>query len=125
MGENDDYKVGYGKPPAEHRFKKGQSGNPNGRKQHLKNASTILNEELNLVITVREGGKDRRLTKRAALIKALVNDAIGNRPNARKQLIDLLNISPPPEPWLPDEGDERAMQELVSRLKVTGETNEE
>lgn len=26
-----DYKVGYKKPPKEHRFKKGQSGNPNGR----------------------------------------------------------------------------------------------
>ena len=26
-----NYDVGYGKPPAEHRFKKGQSGNPRGR----------------------------------------------------------------------------------------------
>lgn len=27
----DDYEVGYGRPPKEHRFRKGQSGNPNGR----------------------------------------------------------------------------------------------
>ncbi|MFP5328548.1 MAG: DUF5681 domain-containing protein [Alphaproteobacteria bacterium] len=26
-----DYEVGYKKPPKKHRFKKGQSGNPNGR----------------------------------------------------------------------------------------------
>lgn len=34
--ENDDYEVGYGKPPKSTRFKKGQSGNPLGRpkKQH-------------------------------------------------------------------------------------------
>ncbi len=25
------YQVGYGKPPAQTRFKQGQSGNPNGR----------------------------------------------------------------------------------------------
>jgi|TARA_R110002072_G_scaffold44357_1_gene124248 hypothetical protein len=34
--ENDDYEVGYGKPPKSTQFKKGQSGNPRGRpkKQH-------------------------------------------------------------------------------------------
>ena len=26
------YEVGYGKPPKQHRFKQGQSGNPKGRK---------------------------------------------------------------------------------------------
>jgi hypothetical protein len=29
--ENDDDKVGFCKPPKKHRFKKGRSGNPNGR----------------------------------------------------------------------------------------------
>lgn len=28
-----DYKVGFGKPPEEHQYKKGQSGNPDGRKK--------------------------------------------------------------------------------------------
>jgi hypothetical protein len=40
-GENDDlpipYDVGYGKPPAEHRFQKGKSGNPTGRPRKSKN----------------------------------------------------------------------------------------
>ena len=31
-----DYEVGYGKPPKEHRFKKGQSGNPRGRPKDAK-----------------------------------------------------------------------------------------
>ena len=30
------YVVGYGKPPAEYRFKKGQSGNPRGRPRKAK-----------------------------------------------------------------------------------------
>jgi hypothetical protein len=29
-GKTGDYEIGYGKPPKEHRFKKGKSGNPAG-----------------------------------------------------------------------------------------------
>ena len=29
--DNDDYEVGYGRPPKSGQFKKGQSGNPKGR----------------------------------------------------------------------------------------------
>jgi hypothetical protein len=29
--QSEDYEVGYGKPPKEHQFKKGRSGNPRGR----------------------------------------------------------------------------------------------
>jgi Family of unknown function (DUF5681) len=31
-----DYRVGYGKPPLETRFKQGQSGNPRGRPRGAK-----------------------------------------------------------------------------------------
>jgi hypothetical protein len=31
MDHDDDYAVGYGKPPRQHRFRKGVSGNPGGR----------------------------------------------------------------------------------------------
>ena len=38
QGSAADYEVGYGKPPTEHRFKPGESGNPKGnvkRRTHL------------------------------------------------------------------------------------------
>ena len=41
--ENSDG-VGYGKPPSEHTWKPGQSGNPKGRPKGSKNKSTILRE---------------------------------------------------------------------------------
>ena len=31
MSEHRDYEVGYKRPPKEHQFKKGVSGNPKGR----------------------------------------------------------------------------------------------
>jgi phage terminase large subunit-like protein len=41
---NDDYEVGYGKPPASSRFRKGQSGNRSGRPKGTKNLKTDLLE---------------------------------------------------------------------------------
>jgi hypothetical protein len=42
-----DYQVGYGKPPKDTRFKKGQSGNPRGRAPGAKNLKTLLIDTLN------------------------------------------------------------------------------
>ena len=45
-GQPRDYPVGYGKPPAESRFQKGQSGNPGGRPRGTKKLVTLLGEVL-------------------------------------------------------------------------------
>src|SRR5262245_66242274 len=68
-----DYKVGYGKPPCQTRFRKGRSGNPNGRAAGDKNLSTLLNEALNERVVVNENGRRRKITKRKAIVKQLVN----------------------------------------------------
>ena len=44
--KQDDYEVGYGKPPRHTWFKKGQSGNPRGRPCGSKNLKTLLSEAL-------------------------------------------------------------------------------
>ena len=53
---SDGYEVGYAKPPAENRFKPGQSGNPNGRPRGSRNRSRLptLNEERMKEIIIEE-----------------------------------------------------------------------
>lgn len=42
-----DYKVGKGKPPKEHQFKPGQSGNPAGKIKGTRDHKTIFNDMVN------------------------------------------------------------------------------
>lgn len=73
---SDDYEVGYGKPPKKNQFKKGKSGNPKGRPKKSRCPLTIIKEELDLSITVKEGNKTITMTKGEAVLKQMVNKAI-------------------------------------------------
>jgi hypothetical protein len=86
-----EYEVGYGKPPHHTRFKSGQSGNPRGRPSGAKNLSTLLNEALNEpVVVVTENGGRKRISKRQASFKQLVNEAAKGNLRALKLLVDIL-----------------------------------
>ena len=74
--KKDEYEVGYGKPPKKHQFKKGQSGNPKGRKKNSKNTLEILKDELNQKVSLTENGAEIVLTKRQAMLKHMVNKAV-------------------------------------------------
>ena len=50
-------------PPVEHRFKPGQSGNPNGRPKGAKDWRTIFNERLDMIENSREKIADVVITK--------------------------------------------------------------
>ena len=99
MNNNDDYDTGYKKPPKHTRFRKGQSGNPKGRPRKIKDPARLLEIELDKMISVRDGGKEVRISKRAAFMTALVNDGITGKNQSRQLLLALLNVSNPPQPY--------------------------
>ena len=72
----NDYEVGYGKPPKDSQFKKGQSGNPKGRPKGSRNFKTDLQEEMQLQIQVTESGKFEIVSKQRAMIKRTMEKAL-------------------------------------------------
>jgi len=64
------YPVGFGKPPVDHRFKKGQpSPNPRGRPRKDKRFQQALEEAFARKVPVKIGGKTKRMSAREVTIQ--------------------------------------------------------
>ena len=82
-------KVGYGRPPKANQFKPGKSGNPKGRPKGSLNLVNDLAAELSELITVREDGRARRISKQRALIKSLLAKGIQGEVRAAAAVLAL------------------------------------
>jgi hypothetical protein len=67
--------VGYKRPPVKTQFRKGQSGNPNGRRKGQRNLAPVLLEVLRQTVKVKRGGKSKRMSKGDALVQMLLFNA--------------------------------------------------
>jgi hypothetical protein len=88
-----DYTVGRGKPPKEYTWKKGRSGNPTGRPQKKSDKKSIIEEIMNEPIVMREDGKERKITKYAALFRSHLAKGIkGDTRSARLVLEEAASL---------------------------------
>jgi len=72
-----DYKIGWGKPPEETRFKKGVSGNPKGRPKRKPVAlAETIQAALNAPMHYRENGRMKTATRDEARLKKLIDRAL-------------------------------------------------
>jgi hypothetical protein len=88
-GSKNDYDVGYGKPPKSGQFKKGQSGNPSGKK-HPPKLEAVLAKALAKTVVVAVDGKKQTLTMLELVIEALTRKAAKGEIGATKLLFSAI-----------------------------------
>ena len=81
--------TGYKRPPVKNRFRKGQSGNPSGRRKGQRNLRPVLVEVLSQTVKVKLGKKSERMTKGDACIKMLMSKAHNGDHRAVQAVITL------------------------------------
>lgn len=86
----EGYDVGYGKPPKQAQFKKGQSGNSHGRPKGTLNLATVLERTLREKVVVNQSGRRKVMTKLEAAISQLVNKAASGDGHAIRYLCQLI-----------------------------------
>lgn len=84
-----DYAVGYGKPPAAHRFKNGNKANTKGRRKGSRNRKLAIQEILLEPVAVREGGEIKQVPAIVVLIKKLLSKAFAGDNRAAITIIGL------------------------------------
>src|ERR1700730_18215022 len=79
-----EYEVGYRKPPKKSQFKKGQSGNPKASKktEPIDDLRVVIDGVLAELVTIRDGGKTRTVSKLEAMLQAQRLNALKGDPKA-------------------------------------------
>ena len=125
----------YRNPPEHSRFKPGQSGNPLGRPKKRKSVADELNEELNVVIPVREGTRTIEMTKARAIARELLRLAMGGDLRAATIVVScaggLSNSDEPIQETTPDDAAliddfvEREIRRRAADSKIKTQTKPE
>jgi hypothetical protein len=88
--EEEEYCVGYRKPPRRSRFKPGQSGNPRGRKKGSRGLKNDLHDELNRVIEVKIGDYRFKGTTQQMMLRWMAVLAANGNLKASGQMLPLI-----------------------------------
>ena len=91
-----EYRVGPGHPPKEYQFKPGQSGNPEGARRKPRaiavDLKALFERALSAKVTLRQGEKERIISRAAASIEQLVDQFAKGERYARRDLLTLAQI---------------------------------
>jgi hypothetical protein len=87
-GDDDSEGGGYGRAPKATRFKKGQRGNPTGRPRGRREPP--YEAVLGRMVTIREGGVERRVTQEEAFLLQLAKSGVEGGGVAARTALNLI-----------------------------------
>ena len=88
----DSTSVGYGKPPIHSRFRKGQSGNPTGKRRRgaAERAEELIRQEAYRLLTIREGEKVTRMPALQAVFRSQIASAAKGNVSAQRAVVKVV-----------------------------------
>ena len=96
--EPRDYAVGYGKPPRQTQFKKGQSGNPRGRPPRATSFDASFERRLDTLVYIERDGRREAVTLRELGVIKLIRKALQADQRALRMVFAMIRkIEPPPK----------------------------
>jgi Family of unknown function (DUF5681) len=87
MSIHYEHKTGYRRPPEDRRWKKGQSGNPNGRRNKSLDISQMIDRFFAGKIKITEGDIVRRVSRFEAILLQLWRKAVAGNKRAHSVLM--------------------------------------
>ena len=94
MSEDNEYDVGYGKPPKGSQFQKGKSGNSSGRPKQDPGIAAVFRKVSKQKVTANGPNGQQSMTKLEASVTQLVNKAASGDLKAMKVLMQMASRFP-------------------------------
>ena len=126
VGASDGPVVGYGKPPPQHRFKPGQSGNPRGRPRRQASFAAAFGDMLTSTTLTTINGKRRHKTVIEVAVLRAMKDILTGNPRALERWLPVIERYAPANPAVKhvDELDFDALSEeqvrAIATIKIRG-----
>lgn len=115
INKDKDYEIGFGRPPKHSQFKKGQSGNPNGRPKEPTTFLASFNKQLSKDVKVIKDGKEYLITGLSAVSQKFLNSILSGDYKFMKLFLDKTAKDINIEPYLYPEPEVAQEEELVPK----------